>query len=150
MNVALSGFSDSTLVDRARLAARSERHSTSVLVAYLAEIDARRIYAAAGYSSMRTWCVAELGLCEYSATRRIGAARAARRFPAILEALADGRLRLTAVVLLRPHLTESNVEELLAVASHKTREDIELSLNSSSRSFRCRAEEQGGIREGSV
>lgn len=125
MKIALSGFSDSTLVDRAKVAARNERGATSILVAYIAEIDARRIYAAAGYSSMRAWCVAELGLCEQDAARRIGAARAARRFPVIIDALAEGRLHLTAVNLLSPWLTEANAAEMLAAAEHKTRTEIE-------------------------
>jgi len=51
-------------------------------------------------------------------------ARAAQRFPEILPALADGRLHLTAVVLLAPCLTQANAGELLAEAEHQTKAAI--------------------------
>src|SRR5262245_39033173 len=74
---------------------------------------------------MHAYCVGELRLCEQAAFKRIHAARAARRFPAIFEALAEGRLHLTAVTLLAPHLTEASAPDLLAAAAHKSRSEIE-------------------------
>src|SRR5439155_23115472 len=62
------------------------------------------------------------------AYKRIQAARAIQRFPAIYEVVADGRLHLTAVVKVAPHLTDANVDELLVVAVHKTKSEIELLL----------------------
>jgi hypothetical protein len=50
---------------------------------------------------------------------------AARRFPAILDRLADGSLHLTAVSLLAPHLTPANHLELLLAAQHKSKRDVE-------------------------
>jgi 5-methylcytosine-specific restriction endonuclease McrA len=67
-------------------------------------------------------------MSEETAFKRMRAARAARKFPALYPALADGRLHLTAVVLLAPHLTPENVDELVAAASHKTKAEIELLL----------------------
>ena len=61
--------------------ARSEREATADLIAHLAELDARRLYLGAGFSSS-----------EAEAYNRIEAARAARRFPAILDMLGDGAL----------------------------------------------------------
>jgi hypothetical protein len=43
----------------------------------------------------------------------------------IFEAVADGRLHLAGVVVLKPHLTSANVAELVASATHKTRRQIE-------------------------
>jgi hypothetical protein len=74
---------------------------------------------------MFSFCVHELRLSEEAAYKRIHAARAARRFPAIFPALADGRLHLTAVVLLAPHLTEATATDLLKAAEHKTKSEIE-------------------------
>lgn len=48
-----------------------------------------------------------------------------RLFPEILEALEDGRLHLSAVVLLSPHLTTATVTELIAAATHKNKTEIE-------------------------
>src|SRR5690349_718378 len=77
-----------------------DRAATATLLADLAEVDARRLYLPAGYPSMFAYCVHELHLSEDSAYKRITAARVARRFPAVFEALAEGRLHLAAVNLL--------------------------------------------------
>src|SRR5881396_3821106 len=74
---------------------------------------------------MYVYCVEKLRLSEDAAYKRIQAARAARRFPAIFAAVADGRLHLTALSLLVPHLTETNADDLLAAAAHKTKSDID-------------------------
>jgi len=59
-------------------------------------------------------------------TTRMEAARAARRFPLILERLADGSVHLTAVRILAPHLTADNHRAVLEAARHKTKREIEL------------------------
>jgi hypothetical protein len=122
---ARSHLSDQSLLQSAATHAGRERTSTADLLADLAEIDARRLYLPAGYPSLFAYCVGELRLSADAAARRIQAARAARRFPAIFDALAEGRLHLTAVGLLAPHLTEGTADELLAAATHKTKSEIE-------------------------
>ena len=120
----LSHLSDHTLLrDLASLIAR-ERATTAELLAHIAEVDARQLYLPAAYPSMFAYCVGELRLSEDAAFKRIKAARAARRFPAIFEALAAGRLHLSAVVLLAPHLTEETVDELLVAATHQSKSGI--------------------------
>ena len=64
-------------------------------------------------------------LSEDEAGRRIRAARFGRSFPALFPALADGRLHLTAVNLIGPHLTKTTVDEWIAAATHKTRAEIQ-------------------------
>ncbi len=95
------------------------------LVAALDEMDARRLYLGQGCSSMFTYCTQILHLAEHAAFNRIEAARAARRFPIILTLLADGRVHLSAVRLLAPHLTEANHHALLTEASHKSKREVE-------------------------
>src|SRR5262245_43563649 len=109
------------------LTASNERElvSTAELLADLAEVDARKLYRPAGYSSMFAYCVEVLHRSEVAAYKRIRAARAARRFPTIFERLADGRLHLSGVVLLAPYLTEPTARELLESATHKTTRQIE-------------------------
>jgi 5-methylcytosine-specific restriction endonuclease McrA len=117
-------LSDQTLLrDLAERLAR-ERGNTAELLADLAEVDARRLYAQAGYPSMHAYCVHELLLSEDAASKRIQAARKAREFPAIFEAVADGRLHLSAVCLLAPYLTPENADELLAAAAHQSKAHI--------------------------
>ena len=77
---------------------------------------------------MDDFCVHVLGLDEEDASQRIQAARVARRFPAIFEAVAEGRLHLEAVLLLAPYLTTENAGELIAAATHKTESEIEMFL----------------------
>jgi 5-methylcytosine-specific restriction endonuclease McrA len=72
-----------------------------------------------------SYLVHELNRSDDAAAKRIHAARAAHRFPALFEALADGRLHLSAVVMLAPHLTEETAEELIAAATRKTKSEIE-------------------------
>ena len=74
---------------------------------------------------MFAWCVEELRLSEDSACKRIRAARAARQFPALFAMLADGRLHLSALVMLAPCLTPENAEDLLAAATHRSKAGIE-------------------------
>ncbi len=118
-------LSDAELLARvAQLAAR-EREATVALVAHLAEFDARRLYLAEGYSSLFVYCTQVLHLAEHAAYGRIEAARAARRFPVLLELLAEGAVTLTTVGLLVPHLTPENHRELLAQARHRSKREVE-------------------------
>lgn len=96
----------------------------AIHLAYIAEFDARRLYAPAGYSCMHAYCVSELKLSPDSASKRIQAARAARRFPAIFPALAEGRLSLSAVCELAPHLNEENCSNLLERATYRSKSEI--------------------------
>ena len=120
----LSHLADAVLLrDLAALAAQ-DRNTTASLLAHLAEVEARKLYLPAAYPSMYAYCVGELGLSEDSACKRIRAARAARDFPALLPAVADGRLSLEAVLLLAPRLTTENADEVLAAAANKSKAEI--------------------------
>ncbi len=81
-----------------------ERAATAVILAHIAEVDLRRLDLPAGDNSMDLFCVGALGLSEGAAFRRVQSTRAARRFPALFDAIASGRLHLTAVSMLAPHL----------------------------------------------
>jgi hypothetical protein len=91
----------------------------------LGELDARRLYLGEGCSSLFRYCTDVLHFSEHAAYHRIEAARAARRFPAILALVADGALTLTAVAMLSPHLTTDNAEAVLAAARHKRKREVE-------------------------
>jgi hypothetical protein len=74
---------------------------------------------------MFRYCVTQFRFSEDEACRRIQAARVARRFPAIFDAIAEGRLHLTAVLQLDSYLTSENAAGLLAAAAGKTRLELE-------------------------
>ena len=74
---------------------------------------------------MHAYCVDQCGFTEHAAYKRIAAARAARDFPAIFDAVADGRLHLSAVVVLAPHLVPETADELIRSAAYQTKSEIE-------------------------
>jgi hypothetical protein len=124
----LTRLGDGKLIQCLQVLVQKERAATAELLAHIAEVDQRRLYVPAGYPSMYAYCVQELHLSEQAAYKRIQVGRAARHFPAIFEAIAEGRLHLSAVVLLAPHLTVDNAADLIASGTRKTRSDIELLL----------------------
>jgi hypothetical protein len=120
-----SHLSDAELVAEVKSLAGPEREASAHLIAHLAELDARRLYLGAGFSSLFTYCMEVLRLSEAEAYNRIEAARAARRFPIILDRLAEGSLNITTVRVLASHLTADNYQELLVAASGKSRRTVE-------------------------
>ena len=121
----LAHLSDERLLrDLAELMKRERAATVDVLV-HIAEVDARKLFAVAGYTSMHAYCVGELRLSEDAAFKRIRAARAGRRFQVLFAALAEGRIHLAAAYLLASHLTDENVHELLALATHRRRSEVE-------------------------
>jgi 5-methylcytosine-specific restriction endonuclease McrA len=102
-----------------------ETADTALTLALLAEVDERKLYLPAGYASMRDYCMRARHMSKARAEKRIRVARAGREFPAVFPAIAEGRLGLSAVMLLVPRLTRENSGELLAAATHKTNEEVE-------------------------
>jgi hypothetical protein len=120
-----SQLSDTELVAEVALLAHSERRSTAALIAYLAELDARRLHLRAGFPSLFVYCTQVLRLSEGGAYNRIEAARAARKFPIVLDLLKQGGLNLATLRLVAPQLTPQNHGKLLEAASFKSKREVE-------------------------
>src|SRR5438552_6549959 len=101
-----------------------DRATTALLLAHVAEVDFRKLYLRRACSSMHVYCMRELHLSEHEAYLRIHAARAARRFPILFAAVAEGRLHLSAVAALSRHLTRANVGGLVEAATHKSKAEV--------------------------
>jgi hypothetical protein len=125
MLAAAAILSDDALVARVLDLAGRERQATCELIAHLAELDTRKVLLAEGYS-LFTYCTGRLGLSEDAAYTRVEVARAARRFPTILEGLADGSWNVTTIRLLGRHLTADNHETILDRARHRSKREVEL------------------------
>jgi len=121
----LRRLTDAELVAQVEVLARREHGDTALLVAHLAELDTRDVYLRDGYPSLFIYCRDALGLSEHEAYNRIEVARAARRFPVVLELLASGAVNLTTVRLLAPHLTPENHASVLESARGKRRAEVE-------------------------
>ncbi len=125
LKLELKSLSDNELLRRLSELLQQSRRVESELVAHIGEVDARRLYARKACSSMFVYCTEVLHLSEAEAYLRIAVARTARQHPMLLEMLAGARLHLSGIERLAPHLTESNREELLARAAHKSKRQIE-------------------------
>jgi hypothetical protein len=121
----LPALTDRDLIAEVHRLTQDERQATARLIAALMELDARRLYLSEGCSSLFTYCTQVLHFSEHAAYGRIEAARAARRFPAIIDLLTDGSITLTAVGLLAARLTAENYSALLSGARHKSKRDVE-------------------------
>ena len=121
----LTSFSDDDLLRRLSDLLGQSRRDEADLVAHIGEVDRRRLYAREASPSMFGYCTDVLHLSEAEAYLRIAAARAAREHPILLTLLADGRLHLTAIAKLAPHLTLENREALLNRAAHRSKREIE-------------------------
>ena len=97
-----SSLSDNALIEELNRLAGRERAVTVALIVHLAEFDARRLYAGAGYSSAFRYCL-----------------------EVVLEMLLSGALSPTTARLLARRLTAQNQRELLAVAAGKSRQQVE-------------------------
>lgn len=104
---------------------RVENTSIAKLIAHLAEMSSRRTALELGYKSLYDYSVRRLNLSEGAVPARIHVANVCRRFPQLLVALAESRVSLTVAALLAPHLTEDNVDKLIADGEGKTRRETE-------------------------
>jgi hypothetical protein len=121
----LQSIPDDELLQRlAELMGQSRRVEADI-VAHIAEVDERRLFAREAFPSMFAYCTDVLHLSEAEAYLRISAARASREHPMLLTMLADGRLHLTAIAKLAPYLTRENRDGLLERATHRSKRQIE-------------------------
>jgi hypothetical protein len=74
----------------------NSRSVEAELVAHMAEVDERRVYAPYA-SSLFTYCINVLHMSEHEAFLRMRVARTSRKYPMLLDMLADGRLHLSGI-----------------------------------------------------
>src|SRR4030095_9930220 len=121
---ALAVLSNAQLLEGLRQLVGRVNAVEAQLIAHLGEVDARRLYLEEGCTSMFGYCQRVLHFAEGVAYKRIQAARAARQFPEILEAVRRGELPLTALGLLAPKRTRDNRTELIEAARHRSADEI--------------------------
>ncbi|MBI3204349.1 MAG: HNH endonuclease [Myxococcales bacterium] len=122
---ALSSVSDRELRERLTAAVSAERMAAADVIYHLVELDRRQLYREDACSSLYAYCVERLGYSEDGATKRMRVARISQQFPQILDELASGAIHLTGLFLLSGHLTEENVDRLLAEARGKSKRQLE-------------------------
>lgn len=102
-----------------------DRVLASVL-ARLIQVEDRSVHLRQGYKSMFDFCTRRPRLSAGAAQRRLVAARLAKRYPRLLNAIRDGRIHLSAVELLKELFNETNVDFLIEKACGKSQRELEL------------------------
>src|SRR6267143_2076917 len=121
----LESLSSADLLRATRDLVQKSRGVEAELLLQLGEVDERKLYLECAFPSMFAFCVEELGFSEDAAYARITVARAARRLPAMVEAVRSGQVHLTGLRMLVPHLTAQNHREVLAQAAGKSKRGVE-------------------------
>jgi hypothetical protein len=122
--LSLKSVRDEDLLRQLLHLVKQSRGVEAEVVAHIGEVELRRLYAQEACSSMFEYCRRVLGLRENEAYLRITVARAARENPLLLEMLRDGRLHLSGIARLAPHLTRENSEEVLKRACGMSHREI--------------------------
>jgi 5-methylcytosine-specific restriction endonuclease McrA len=125
MRMKLTDLSDDELVASLHDVRIAGRKLDGRLIVHLVEVEDRRLHLKAACSSLFDFCLRRLHMSEGAAFRRINASRLVRRFPSLLRHIESGAVHLSTLVLLRDHLAESNLEELVAATSGQTRREVE-------------------------
>jgi hypothetical protein len=120
----LKSVRDEDLLRRLSDLVKQSRRLEADVVAHIAEAERRRLHARKACSSMFEYCRRILGLRENEAHLRITVARASRLYPVILEMLGDGRLHLSGIARLAPHLTRESADALLERACGMSHREV--------------------------
>lgn len=120
----LKPLTDAALLARLDALASQERENVADIVAHLAEVDRRELAVDRGYSTLFDYCREKLRYSEAAAFLRIRAARAANRFPRILDDLRSGAIHLDAVMRLYPHLNPENSDQVLDQAAGASKREV--------------------------
>ena len=117
-------LSDSDLIARIAAICLDAHRLTARLIVHLIEVEDRRLHLREACTSMSDFCIRKLGMSESCAFRRIAGARLVRKFPRLLPFMERGELCLSTLVLLQPHLTDANLDTLVAAVHGKTQRQI--------------------------
>jgi hypothetical protein len=104
----------------------AERAVSARVIAWLVEVERRRLWAEEGYSSLFMYCVEVLGFSEDETCNRTGAVRAVIAYPVVLDMLEARSLTMTAARLIHPHLDgHPDPGQVFAAAAGKSRREVE-------------------------
>src|SRR5262249_29313587 len=120
----LEKLSTEELDQEAQKCVLSEQRSVACVMGQRGEISRREAHLRLGFTSLFDYGVRRLGLSEGSVYLRMQVANVARRFPAILCALAQNRISLSVAGALAPHLIEEDAERLLSDCAGKTLREV--------------------------
>lgn len=121
----LEALSDAQVEAALLAAVKREAEQTAGVLRALLEFERRRLHERKPYGSLYEFCVHGLRYSEQAAYKRIQAARAAAKYPVVLELIESRKLDLSNLVIVAPHLSLENHSDLLAKASCLGKRDLE-------------------------
>jgi hypothetical protein len=102
----LKSISDSELLSKTKTLAFEERRIGIEVLHHLREIDARKLFASLGFSSLFAYCMTELGYSEGGTHRRISAMRLLREVPEYEAKLEEGKVSVATLSQVQSFLTQ--------------------------------------------
>jgi 5-methylcytosine-specific restriction endonuclease McrA len=120
----LAQLSDDELLANTRRIVGRSNQLLALLLLHLAEVEARGIHRKRRCASIYTYCIYELRFSEDAAARRSAATRLVREFPPLFDAIAQGELHLTGLLMIGPHLRPENHVEVLGRAKFRTKKEL--------------------------
>ena len=93
----LESLNDSRLLSQFGDLVRQDHEGNANLLRHIDVIDRRQLWAKLGYPSLFAFLVTRYRVSESTAVKRIGAARAARRFPVLFTMVAEGDIHLSGI-----------------------------------------------------
>ena len=120
----LRPINDDALLARLDALVSQERSNIADIIERLAEIDRRELAVDRGYPTMFEYCRDKLRYSEAAALLRIRVARAANRFPRVVDDLRSGAIHLDAVMRLYPHLSLENSDKVLDQAAGASKREV--------------------------
>jgi 5-methylcytosine-specific restriction endonuclease McrA len=120
----LAHVDDQELLRNTRRLVGKSNQLFAALLLHLAEVEARGLHRKRLCASLYTYCIYELRFSEDAAARRSSAARLVKQFPLLFDAIANGELHLTGLLMLGPHLTPENHVEVLGRAKFRTKKEL--------------------------
>ena len=121
----LRELDDDSLLRSLKRHVGSSNRINALVLAHLAEVDARGAYRKWACQTLAAYCVYELRLSEDEAQRRCRAVRVMREFPVLFGMIADASIHLTGILLLAPYLTADNHAGVLVRARYRSKREIE-------------------------
>lgn len=123
--VSLSSLEEQQLLEQFSDLVDQDRSTNAKMLAHIAEIDSRRLWARHACNSMFAFCTERFHMSESMAGKRVWAARAAEKFPPLFEMIDRGEIHLSGILVLAKHLTLANHQEVLRRSKHKSKRQLE-------------------------
>jgi hypothetical protein len=101
----LAHLSDQELLTSTRRLVGKSNQVFAALLLHLAEVEARGVHRARLCASLYTYCIYELRFSEDAAAGPTPPAARGEQFAILFDAIANGELHLTGLLMIGPHLT---------------------------------------------